>query len=189
MTWYQPCTSCRGMQFFVVMLIAGLMFKSLGVSNELIARWTGVLGLAWALKPLWALPRTGAQQEAIVVATQLTGAMCLGLMAVALHLPAWFGAALVVLFLIAYASATHDIACDGLYMGALDAKQQAAFAGWQGAFFNAARFITGVILKVAGGWKAAWGAANAWSTVFAGLALLVLLLAATTRMLPGNGQH
>ena len=57
-------------------------------------------------------------------------------MAVALQLPAWFGAALVVLFLIAYASATHDIACDGLYMGALDAKQQAALRAG-GRFFNA----------------------------------------------------
>ena len=38
-------------------------------------------------------------------------------------------AAIGVLFLLAYASATHDVACDGLYMGALDAKQQATFAG------------------------------------------------------------
>ena len=78
-------------------------------------------------------------------------------------------------------------------MGALDAKQQAAFAGWQGAFFNAARFfITGVILKVAGQLEGSMGAANAWSTVFAGLALLVLLLAAyNARMLPGalNTEH
>ena len=194
MTWVPTLYFVQGMQFFVVMLIAGLMFKSLGVSNELIARWTGVLGLAWALKPLWSpFLELARSKKLIVVATQVTGAVCLGLMAVALQLPAWFGAALVVLFLIAYASATHDIACDGLYMGALDAKQQAAFAGWQGAFFNAARFfITGVILKVAGQLEGSMGAANAWSTVFAGLALLVLLLAAyNARMLPGtaNTEH
>ena len=44
-------------------------------------------------------------------------------MALALQLPVWFAAAIGVLFLLAYASATHDIACDGLYMGALDSKQ------------------------------------------------------------------
>lgn len=187
--WVPTLYFVQGMQFFVVMLIAGLMFKSLGVSNELIARWTGVLGLAWAFKPLWSpFLELARSKKRVVVVTQVVGALCLGLMAVALQLPAWFGAALVVLFLIAYASATHDIACDGLYMGALSPKQQAAFAGWQGAFFNAARFfITGVILKVAGQLEGSMGAANAWSTVFGGLAVLVLLLAAyNARMLPGT---
>jgi PAT family beta-lactamase induction signal transducer AmpG len=119
---------------------------------------------------------------------QYVGAVGLGLMALALHLPHWFGAAIVVLFLIAYASATHDIACDGLYMSSLDEKRQAAYAGWQGAFFNAARFfITGVVLKLAGHLEGTMGAVNAWSTVFLMLAGLVAVLATyNARFLPGK---
>ena len=100
--WVPTLYFVQGMQFFVVMLIAGLMFKSLGVSNELIARWTGVLALAWAFKPLWSpFLELARSKKRVVVVTQVVGALCLGLMAVALQLPAWFGAALVVLFLIA----------------------------------------------------------------------------------------
>ena len=188
MRWVPTLYFVQGMQFFVVMLIAGLMFKNLGVGNDQIARWTAVLGLAWAIKPLWSpFLELARSKKLIVVAMQYLGAAGLGLMALALQLPHWFGAALIVLFLIAYASATHDIACDGLYMGALDEKRQAAYAGWQGAFFNGARFfITGVVLKLAGYLEGQMGAFNAWSAVFAMLCVLVALLASyNARALPG----
>ena len=189
MRWVPTLYFVQGMQFFVVMLIAGLMFKNLGVENDQIARWTAVLGLAWAIKPLWSpFLELARSKKLIVVAAQYVGAVGLGLMALALHLPHWFGAAIVVLFLIAYASATHDIACDGLYMASLDEKRQAAYAGWQGAFFNGARFfITGVILKLAGHLEGTMGAVNAWSTVFLALAGLVAVLATyNARFLPGT---
>ncbi|WP_327572211.1 MFS transporter [Roseateles sp.] len=188
MRWVPTLYFVQGMQFFVVMLIAGLMFKNLGVANDQIARWTAVLGLAWAIKPLWSpFLELARSKKLIVVATQYVGAAGLGLMALALHLPHWFGAAIVVLFLIAYASATHDIACDGLYMASLDDKRQAAYAGWQGAFFNGARFfITGVVLKLAGHLEEQVGVFNAWSGVFLMLAVLVAVLATyNARFLPG----
>ena len=125
--WVSSLYFVQGMQFFVVMLIAGLMFKNMGVANDQIARWTGLLGLAWAFKPLWSpFLELARSKKLIVVAGQYTGAVGLGLMAVALQLPMWFAASIAVLFLLAYASATHDIACDGLYMASLDDRQQAA---------------------------------------------------------------
>ncbi|CAM4081089.1 MFS transporter [Roseateles saccharophilus] len=189
MRWIPTLYFVQGMQFFVVMLIAGLMFKNLGVANDQIARWTAVLGLAWAIKPLWSpFLELARSKKLIVVAMQYLGAVGLGLMALALHLPHWFGAAIVVLFLIAYASATHDIACDGLYMASLDSKRQAVYAGWQGAFFNGARFfVTGVVLKLAGHLEGEMGVFNAWSSVFAMLCVLVALLATyNARVLPGT---
>jgi PAT family beta-lactamase induction signal transducer AmpG len=189
MRWVPTLYFVQGMQFFVVMLIAGLMFKNLGVGNDQIARWTAVLGLAWAIKPLWSpFLELARSKKLIVVAAQYVGAVGLGLMALALHLPHWFGAAIVVLFLIAYASATHDIACDGLYMASLDNKRQALYAGWQGAFFNGARFfITGVVLKIAGYLEGQVGVFNAWSSVFLMLCGLVALLATyNARFLPGT---
>jgi len=177
-----------------VMLIAGLMFKNMGVANDQIARWTGVLGLAWAFKPLWSpFLELARSKKLIVVAMQFTGAAGLGLMALALQLPMYFAASIAVLFLLAYASATHDIACDGLYMAALDSKQQAAYAGWQGAFFNASKFLTlGGLLVLAGHLEKSLGVFNAWSIIFAALALLLALLAAyNAYALPGtlNTEH
>lgn len=53
MRWIPSLYFVQGMQFFVVMLIAGLMFKNMGIPNDKIAYWTGILGIAWAIKPLW----------------------------------------------------------------------------------------------------------------------------------------
>jgi len=193
-SWVPSLYFVQGLQFFVVMLIAGLMFKNMGVANDQIARWTGALGLAWAFKPLWSpFLELARSKKLIVVAMQFTGAAGLGLMALALQLPMWFAASIAVLFLLAYASATHDIACDGLYMASLDAKQQAAYAGWQGAFFNASKFLTlGGLLVLAGHLEKSLGVMNAWSLIFLLLAVLLGLLAAYNAWaLPGalNTEH
>jgi PAT family beta-lactamase induction signal transducer AmpG len=192
--WVPSLYFVQGMQFFVVMLIAGLMFKNMGVANDQIARWTGLLGLAWAFKPLWSpFLELARSKKLIVVAMQFTGALGLALMALALQLPHWFAASIAVLFLLAYASATHDIACDGLYMASLDARQQAAYAGWQGAFFNASKFLTlGGLLVLAGHLERGMGVMNAWSVIFVLLAVLLALLAAyNAYALPGalNTEH
>jgi len=192
--WVASLYFVQGMQFFVVMLIAGLMFKNMGVANDQIARWTGLLGLAWAFKPLWSpFLELARSKKLIVVAGQFTGAAGLALMAVALQLPMWFAASIAVLFLLAYASATHDIACDGLYMAALDDKQQAAYAGWQGAFFNASKFLTlGGLLVLAGHLERGIGVMNAWSVIFGLLSVLLFVLASyNAYALPGalNTDH
>ena len=187
--WVPSLYFVQGMQFFVVMLIAGLMFKNMGVPNDRIARWTGLLGLAWAIKPLWSpFLEMARSKKLIVVAMQFTGAVGLALLALALQMPFYFAASIGVLFLLAYASATHDIACDGLYMAALDAKQQAAYVGWQGAFFNASKFLTlGGLLVLAGYLEKSMGVFSAWSAIFVLLALLLAALASYNAWaLPGS---
>ena len=194
MTWVPTLYFVQGMQFFVVMLIAGLMYKNMGVANDQIARWTGLLGLAWAIKPLWSpFLELLRSKKLIVVAMQFTGAAGLGTMALALQLPSWFAASIAVLFVLAYASATHDIACDGLYMATLDNQQQATYAGWQGAFFNASKFLTlGGLLVLAGHLETNMGVFNAWSSIFGLLAVLLAVLASYNAWaLPGvlNSGH
>jgi len=178
--WISSLYFVQGMQFFVVMLIAGLMFKRMGVANDQIARWTGLIGLAWAFKPLWSpLIELAPSKKAVVIAMQFSGALGLGLLALALQANAFFALSIAVLFLLAYASATHDIACDGLYMGALDQKRQATYAGWQGAFFNASKFLTlGGLMVLAGHLETRLGVFNAWSVIFGLLAALLTALAA-----------
>lgn len=177
--WVPSLYFVQGMQFFVVMLIAGLMFKNMGVPNDQIGNWTATLGLAWAFKPLWSpFLELVRSKKAVVVATQYLGATCLALTALALQLPMWFAATIGVLFVLAYASATHDIACDGLYMASLSSREQAQYVGWQGAFFNASKFLTlGGLMKLAGLLEERSGVFAAWSTIFALLAVLLALLA------------
>lgn len=187
--WVPTLYFVQGLQFFVVMLIAGLMFKSMGVPNDQNARWTGLLGLAWAIKPLWSpFLELLSSKKLVVVAMQFTGAVGLALLALAVQLPMYFAASVAVLFLLAYAAATHDIACDGLYLSSLNPTQQAAYAGWQGAFFNASKFLTlGGLLVLAGKLEASVGVFNAWSAIFVLLAVLLASLAAYNAWaLPGT---
>ncbi len=187
MRWVPSLYFVQGMQFFVVMLIAGLMFKNMGVDNAQIARWTGLMGLAWAFKPLWSpLVELVASKKRVVVVTQALGALGLGAVALALQAPGWFALSVAVFFFLAFASATHDIACDGLYMASLDSKRQAMYAGWQGAFFNASKFLTlGGLLVLAGWLERRHGVTNAWSAIFVLLAVILALLAAyNARVLP-----
>jgi MFS transporter, PAT family, beta-lactamase induction signal transducer AmpG len=187
MRWVPSLYFVQGMQFFVVMLIAGLMFKNMGVDNAQIARWTGLMGLAWAFKPLWSpLIELVASKKRVVVVTQAIGALGLGAVALALQAPGWFALSVAVFFFLAFASATHDIACDGLYMASLDSKRQAMYAGWQGAFFNASKFLTlGGLLVLAGWLERRHGVTNAWSAIFVLLAVILALLATyNARVLP-----
>jgi len=74
-------------------------------------------------------------------------------------------------------SATHDIAADGLYMASLSNKEQAQYAGWQGAFFNVARFIAaGGLLVLAGTLEKSLGVASAWTAIFTVLAITMVAL-------------
>jgi len=189
MRWVPSLYFVQGMQFFVVMALASFMLKNMGVGNEQIARWTSLLGSAWALKPLWSpFLELVNSKKLIVVTMQAVGAVALLLMALVLQTPWWFAGALCVLFLIAYGSATHDVACDGLYMGALDHQRQARYAGWQGAFFNGGRFfMVGVVLKIAGLLETPLGVFNAWTVVFIGLGVLLAGLASyNAYSLPGQ---
>jgi PAT family beta-lactamase induction signal transducer AmpG len=179
-TWVLSLYFMQGLPFFMVNLVAGLMLKSLGVANDDIARWTGLLGLAWVFKPLWSpLLEAAPSRKWLVVGFQFAGAACLGAIALVLQLPVFFAACIAVLALAAIVSASHDIACDGLYIASLSARSRAIYAGWLGACFNGARlFAMGGLVILAGTLEPRLGAPLAWASVFGLAALLMAALAA-----------
>ncbi|MCS0615765.1 MFS transporter [Massilia kyonggiensis] len=195
LAWVPTLYLAQGLPFFSVALVAGLMFKSMGVPNEQIARWTGVLGLAWVFKALWSpFLELAASKKRVVVVLQVAGGIALAALALALQLPAWFGLAIGLLALVSLASSTHDIAADGLYIANLSERQQCAYAGWQGAFFNGAKFLSlGGLVILAGFLEQRIGPPAAWATVFgllgallAGLGLYhVWALPETAKTAPG----
>jgi PAT family beta-lactamase induction signal transducer AmpG len=178
LAWVPSLYLAQGLPFYSVALVAGLMFKSMGVPNEQIARWTGMLGLAWVFKALWSpFLELFRSKKRIVVTLQITGGIALAALALALQLPAWFALAIALLGVVSLASSTHDIAADGLYIASLSAKQQAAYAGWQGAFFNGAKFLSlGGLVILAGHLEQQVGAQAAWATVFGLLGALMAAL-------------
>ncbi|CAH0210168.1 hypothetical protein SRABI118_01963 [Massilia sp. Bi118] len=175
LAWVPSLYLAQGLPFYSVALVAGLMFKSMGVPNEQIARWTGVLGLAWVFKALWSpFLELFRSKKRIVVVLQMLGGVALGALALGLQLPAWFALAIALLGVVSLASATHDIAADGLYIASLSAKLQAAYAGWQGAFFNGAKFLSlGGLVILAGYLEQKVGPQLAWATVFGLLGTLM----------------
>jgi PAT family beta-lactamase induction signal transducer AmpG len=178
-TWVPTLYFAQGLPFFVVMAIATLLFKDLGVANEDVTKWTNTLGLAWAIKPLWSpFLEAVPSKKLLVVAFQFIGAATLGIVAVQLHVPDSVTLLVGILAWTAFASATHDIASDGLYIASLSDRQQAEYAGWQGAFFNAARlFARGGVLVLVGWLEKTMAVAHAWSAVFVLLAAVMATLA------------
>jgi PAT family beta-lactamase induction signal transducer AmpG len=178
LAWVPSLYLAQGLPFYSVALVAGLMFKSMGVPNEQIARWTGMLGLAWVFKALWSpFLELARSKKRVVVALQVLGGVALGTLALALQLPAWFAFSIALLGVVSLASSTHDIAADGLYIASLSARQQAAYAGWQGAFFNGAKFLSlGGLVILAGHLEQQVGPQAAWATVFGLLGALMAAL-------------
>jgi len=178
--WVPTLYFIQGLPFFTVAMIAGLMYKSMGVDNATIGHYTALLGLAWVFKPLWSpFLEVARNKKSVVVLFQFIGAATMGAVALSLQLPGWFAIGVALLTLLSFASATHDIAADGLYIASLSAKHQAMYAGWQGAFFNAARLMAvGGLPFLAGQLERQLPPAQAWTIIFIVLAGVVASLAA-----------
>ena len=176
--WVPTLYFAEGIPYFIVNVISVTMFKRLGMPNGDLALYTSLLYLPWVIKPLWS-------PFVDVIRTKrwwilLMQALCTaGFAALALSVsPDAFGLSLVVFYVIAFASATHDIAADGFYMLALEQKQQAAFVGIRSTFYRIASvFGQGVIVVMAGLLEKRFGAVpRAWSVTLLACAVLFALV-------------
>ena len=115
-TWSPTLYIAEGLPNVVVMTVAVVMYMQLGLSDTDIALYTGWLGLPWVIKPLWSpfvdLYRT---KRWWVLTMQLLLGSSLAGVAFTLNAPFWFQGSMAFFFLMAFSSATHDIAADGYY--------------------------------------------------------------------------
>ncbi len=149
--WVPTLYFAEGMPFFAVSLIAGIFYKRMGLANDVIALYTSWLLLPWSLKPLWSpLLEMFKTRKFFVVLLEFAGGIALAAVALCLPLPGFFRYTLALFAVVAFCSSTHDIAADGLYIASLTSREQAAYAGWQGGFYNVARFFSqgGLIIAV-----------------------------------------
>src|SRR6266705_4092758 len=115
--WIPSLYLAEGLPYVVVMSVSVIMYKGFGISNTDIALYTSWLYLPWVVKPLWSpvVDILGTRRTWIWAMQLLIGA---GLAGVALVLPGphFLRWTLAIFWLLAFNSATHDIAADGCYM-------------------------------------------------------------------------
>jgi len=150
--WVPSLYFAEGIPYVIAMSVSVIMYKTMGVSNTALAFWTSILYLPWVIKPLWSpFVDIISTKRTWVLITQFILACCFIGIALVVHLPLWFALTLIILWLIAISSATHDIAADGFYMIGLDAHQQTWFVGIRSTFYRAAMIVgQGLIVMLAG---------------------------------------
>jgi PAT family beta-lactamase induction signal transducer AmpG len=189
-TWVPTLYFAEGIPFFAVSLIAGILYKRLGLSNDVIALYTKLLLLPWSLKPLWSpLLEMFKTKKYFVVLLEFAGGVSLGLIALCLPLPGYFLYSIGLFAVAAFCSSTHDIAADGLYIASLTKKEQAAYAGWQSGFYSVARlFSQGGLIILAGYLEARTDVPHAWMAIFATMGLILVVVSIYhARVLPTGG--
>ncbi len=187
-SWIPGLYVAEGLPYFAVNVITVLMYTKMGIPLEQMAYYTGWLYLPWVVKPFWSpfvdILRT---KRWWILAMQF--GLGLTMAAIAFLLPAsfFFSATLAVFWLMAFFSATQDIAADGYYMLALSAHEQAAYVGIRSTFYRIASVIgQGALVVLAGTIEMRTGDIPfSWSVVFAVLSIFFFLIAIyDMRMLP-----
>lgn len=177
--WVPTLYFAEGLPYVAVMTLSVVMYKRMGISNTEIALYTSWLNLPWVIKPLWSpfIDLLKTKRWWIVTMQMLLGA---GLAGIAFTIPTdhFFQITLAIFWLVAFSSATHDIAADGFYMLGLNSHQQALFVGIRSTFY---RFATiagqGVLIMLAGFLEKSSGKIDyAWSVTFFILAGVILAL-------------
>ena len=150
--WIPTLYFAQGIPYVVAMTVTVIMYKRLGISNADIALYTSWLYLPWVIKPFWSpfVDMLKTKRWWIITMQLLIGAGLAGV-AFLIPLPFFFQTTLAVLWLLAFSSATHDIAADGFYMLALDSSQQSFFVGIRSTFYRLAMITgQGLLIIIAG---------------------------------------
>src|SRR5690554_1783445 len=168
-TWVPTLYFAEGLPYVAVMTISVIMYKRLELSNTEIALYTSWLYLPWVIKPFWSpfVDILKTKRWWIVSMQLLIGAGLAGI-AFTLPTPFWLQASLAFFWLMAFSSATHDIAADGFYMLSLDDSQQSFFVGIRSTFYRLASITGQGLLIILAGFleKSTGNIPYAWSLTF-----------------------
>ena len=178
--WIPTLYFGQGIPYVVAITLSVVMYKNLQISNTAIALYTSWLYLPWVIKPLWSpvvdFYRT---KRWWIVGLQFLLGLALALVAFTVPAGNGFQLTLAVFWLMAFSSATHDIAADGFYLLALPAHQQAALVGVRSTFYRLAMIAgQGGLVYLAGSLQEFTGDVRvAWTAIFILLAVFFIGLA------------
>src|ERR1039457_2065914 len=150
--WVPSLYFSQGIPYVIVMIMSVTMYKRLGVSNTDIAFYTSLLNLPWVVKPLWSpLVDITRTKRFWVVTMQFLVSLALALVAFSVRGSDFFRWSLFLFWIMAFASATHDIAADGFYMLSMSKHEQAWWVGLRSTFYRTAMIVgSGLLVVLAG---------------------------------------
>lgn len=158
--WVPTLYFAEGIPYFIVNNISLVMFKNMGMPNGMLAFYTSLLYLPWVIKPLWSpfVDIIKTKRWWILTMQILMSAAMLLLPFLlpqesgeAISSSPLFFVTLVIFWITAFASATHDIAADGFYMLGLNPNKQAEFVGIRSTFYRLSSiFGQGILVALAG---------------------------------------
>ena len=195
--WVPTLYFLQGIPYFLVNNISMVMFNQMGVPNGEMSFFTTLLYFPWALKFLWApfvdLIRT-KRWWFLTMQFLMLGLAVLTIFSIPQPDPATIAAmgtevklfmgVLIAFIIMAFASATHDIAADGFYMLALTSGVQAEMIGWRSVFYRLSNvFCNSALIAIPGiiyDWTIKQGEQNmplAWKVTMVITAVIFALMA------------
>lgn len=162
--WIPTLYFAEGIPYFIVNNISVIMFAKMGVPNETMSLYTSLLYLPWVIKPFWSpfVDIIKTKRWWIILMQIVMSISFIALVLSLLHPSqqmiaskntpvSMFTVMIILFYVIAIASATHDIAADGYYMLALKEEQQTFFVGIRSTFYRLSSiFGKGVLVMIAG---------------------------------------
>ena len=177
--WIPSLYMTEGIPYIVIIVVSVIMYKKLGVSNGDIGLYTSLLYLPWVIKPIWSpiVDLFGTKRKWFLAMQFILSLVFLGV-GLTTSGSNFFFMTLAFFWMGAFASATNDIASDGMYLIALKPEQQSFFVGLRGTFYRIGMITgQGLIVMVAGYLETTLGDnTKAWSYTMTIVALLMLLL-------------
>ena len=177
--WIPTLYFAEGIPYVVVMTIAVVMYKRFDLSNADIAFYTSWLYLPWVIKPFWSpiVDLLKTKRWWILVMQLFVGA-AMGGVAFSIPAPSYLQWTMLFFWLMAFSSATHDIAADGFYMIALSEKDQSLYVGIRSTFYRIATISGQGLLTMLAGTLEVYtrNPKTAWSYTFTVCAAMMLLL-------------
>lgn len=167
--WVPTLYFAEALPFVAVSLISVVMYKRLGMDNADITFYTSWLNLPWVIKPFWSpFVDVIKTKRWWALAMELLIGAALGGVAFTIPTDFWIQGTLCFFMLMAFCSATHDIAADGYYMLELNPHQQTFFVGIRSTFYRIATVVgQGLLVMFAGNMETITRkVAYSWSLTF-----------------------
>ena len=179
--WVPSLYLTEGIPYIIITTVSVVMYTKLGVSNSDIGLYTSLLYLPWVIKPIWSpiVDLFGSKRKWFLTMQLVLALVFLG---VGMTTPAsnFFFLTLAFFWMGAFASATNDIASDGMYLIALKPDQQSFFVGLRGTFYRIGMITgNGLIVIIAGFLETSLGdntQAWSWTMISVGGLMLILTL-------------
>ena len=177
--WVPTLYLTESLPYVVIITVSVIMYKNLGISNADIGLYTSFLYLPWVIKPIWSpiLELFGNNKQWFLSMQLILSLVFLGV-GLTTGTDQFFTITLAFFWMGAFASATNDIASDGLYLIALKPDQQSFFVGMRSTFYRVGMITgQGLIVVIAGNLEQKFGdPAQAWSWTMIGVGALMLTL-------------